>query len=55
MSIRYRFSIFHTNTLLYENATLEYHGEVAERFNVPPWKGGVRESVPGVQISPSPH
>lgn len=27
---------------------------MAERFNVPPWKGGVRETVPGVQISLSP-
>ncbi len=27
---------------------------MAERFKVPPWKGGVRESVPGVRISLSP-
>ena len=30
------------------------HGEMAERFNVPPWKGGVLERVPGVRISLSP-
>ncbi len=29
-------------------------GEMAERFKVPPWKGGVCESVPGVRISLSP-
>lgn len=27
---------------------------MAERFKVPPWKGGVCESVPGVRISLSP-
>lgn len=32
----------------------EYIGGVAERFKVPPWKGGVRENVPGVRISLSP-
>jgi hypothetical protein len=29
-------------------------GEMAERFKVPPWKGGVLERVPGVRISLSP-
>ncbi len=29
-------------------------GEMAERFNVSPWKGDVCESVPGVRISLSP-
>ena len=31
-----------------------YKGEMAERFNVPPWKGGVPERVPGVRIPLSP-
>lgn len=30
------------------------NGEVTERSNVPPWKGGVGETLPGVRISPSP-
>ena len=29
-------------------------GEVSEWSKVPPWKGGVRASVPGVRIPPSP-
>ena len=36
---------------MYDNKST---GEMAERFNVPPWKGGVCESVPGVRISLSP-
>lgn len=27
---------------------------MAERFNVPPWKGGVGETLPGVRIPLSP-
>lgn len=33
---------------------IKYIGEMAERSNVPPWKGGVFERVPGVRISLSP-
>ena len=37
-----------------ENLLIKSKGEMAERFKVPPWKGGVLERVPGVRISLSP-